>query len=187
MRTVKKNWSTPWRGWTPASILVGISAILAAFGCGGLNQHDDLVGVDPLPALTLDPDSPEPSSHPSLIEDDRSHWPEVTVSVAVRQVAHRPTYAPVLGFGADDPRLRGQYPMAEDAVRVYPDNGRDTLRAILEVVHGYAMIPWAPIDMVFNDRWPWTVERGPAMKYESVPGVHWQIRQDALRDASPGE
>lgn len=170
-----------------STVLTAVATAVALLaGCQSPNDQNGLVGVEPLAALTVDAETGVTSDAPSLIDHDRSHWPRVSVPVAVRQVAHHPTYAPQFEFGPDDPRHRGEYPTARTAARTHEQNGRDVLRAMREIVQGFVMIPWAPIDMVLNDRWPWSVERSPSMSYAILPGAQWRIREDARRGLRDG-
>jgi hypothetical protein len=150
---------------------VTAAGLLLLTACGKpFNEQIDLVGPDPLPALSLDGRGEPVSETPSLQGFDRRHWPMVTVPVPMSQTAHYRTYVHTLHLqdttegGPWDER----YPMAVSALDDEADPGSDLLDAAVEPFWAAGLLVWAPIDMVLL-RLPWQGVRSPDEPYDRVP------------------
>ena len=138
-------------------------------GCGKpFNEQIDLVGTDPLPALSLETDAEPLSGSSSLRGWDRRHWPVVTVQVPTKQVEHYRTYVSNLRLQ----KVRGpwdeRFPTAVGSLIVWADPGADALDGVVDPVWAAALLVWAPIDMVFL-HWPWEGVRSPHEPYDHAP------------------
>lgn len=145
-------------------------ALASAAGCGGsFNEQIDLVGTDPLPALSRVGDQTELNGRQSLLHGlDRRSWPTVTVYVPRDQVAHGPTYATNFRWQQDRGPWNPAYPTATDAIVDRPDAGEDVADGLTEPFVTAAMLVWAPIDMIFFTR-PSEAQRSPSEPYMLVP------------------
>jgi len=145
-------------------------ALASAAGCAGsLNEPIDLVGTDPMPALSETGDRTELNGRPSLLHGlDRSSWSTVTVQVPRGQVAHGPTYTTNFRWQQDRDPWNPAYPTATDAVVDHPDAGQDLADGVAGPFVTAAMLVWAPIDMIFLTR-PWEPQRSPSEPYMLVP------------------
>jgi hypothetical protein len=148
-------------------------------GCGKpFNEQIDLVGTEPLPALTAQSTGKPLSGTPSLTGLDRRNWAVVTVQVPGHQVAHYPTYVSNLRLQDD---IGGpwdeRYPTAMTALDHPTNAGADAVDGLVSPVWAAALLVWAPIDMVFL-HWPWTEQRSPVEPYAREPahatGVIWR-------------
>ena len=151
--------------------VAAVTGLLIQPGCGKpFNEQIDLVGTEPLPALSLDAD-PEPlSGSPSLQGFDRRHWPLVTVQVPTKQTAHYRTYAPNLHLQPSDAGPWDErFPTAAAALNDGADPGDDLLDGVVEPAWAAALLVWAPIDMVILQHWPWNGVRSPDEPYDRVP------------------
>lgn len=138
-------------------------------GCGKpFNGQIDLVGPDPLPALTVDADAEPLSGSPSLQGWDRRHWPLVTVQVPTTQTAHYRTYVHTLHLGdRDDGPWDERFPTALGALDDSADGGDDLRDAVAEPVWAVGLLLWAPIDMLMLHL-PWQGIRSPDEPYDRV-------------------
>ena len=138
-------------------------ALASAAGCGGpLNKPIDLVGTDPMPALSGAPEQTELNGRPSLLHGlDRRNWPTVTVHVPRDQVAHGPTYATNFRWQQNRDPWNPAYPTATDAIVDRPDAGEDVADGLAEPFVTAAMLAWAPFDMIFFTP-PWEPQRSPS-------------------------
>jgi hypothetical protein len=150
--------------------VVAATGLLAQSGCGKpFNEQIDMVGTEPLPALSLKAD-PEPlSDSPSLQGFDRRHWPLVTVQVPTRQTAHYRTYVSNLHLQSDGGPWNERFPTAVAALDDGADSGADVVDGAVDPVWAIGLLAWAPIDMVILWHWPWNGVRSPDEPYERVP------------------
>ncbi|MHC4347033.1 MAG: hypothetical protein ACYS15_00640 [Planctomycetota bacterium] len=139
-------------------------------GCGKpFNEQIDLVGKDPLPALSLNADAEPLSGSASLQGWDRRHWPLVKVQVPTTQTAHYRTYVHNLHLQSDGGPWEERFPTAVGALDDGADGGGDVLDAVVEPAWAAVLLVWAPIDMVILQRWPWNGVRSPDEPYDRVP------------------
>ena len=145
-------------------------ALASAAGCGGpLNKPIDLVGTDPMPALSGAGEQTELNGRPSLLHGfDRSGWSTVTVQVPRNQVAHGPTYTTNFRWQQDRDPWNPAYPTPTDAIADRPGAGEDIADGLAQPFVTAAMLVWAPIDMILFTP-PWEVQRSPSEPYMLVP------------------
>ncbi len=145
-------------------------ALASAAGCGGpLNQQNDLVGTNPMPALSVAGDRTELDGTPSLLQGfDRRSWSTVTVQVPGNQVAHGPTYATNFRWQHDREPWNPAYPTAVDAIVDHGNLGADLADALAGPFVTAAMLAWAPVDMIFFTH-PWQTQRSPSEPYMLLP------------------
>ena len=151
--------------------VAAVTGLLVGHGCGKpFNEQIDLVGTEPLPALSVDADGEPLSGSPSLQGFDRRHWPLVTVQVPTSQTAHYRTYAPNLHLRSSDGGPWDQrFPTAAAALDDGAGCGADLASGLVEPLWAFGVLAWAPIDMVILQRWPWHGVRSPAEPYDRVP------------------
>ena len=145
-------------------------ALASAAGCGGpLNEQINLVGTDPMPALSAAGEATELDGTPSLLHGlDRSSWSTVTVQVPRDQVAHGPTYATNFRWQRDRDPWNPAYPTATDAIVDDGDLGADVADGLAGPFVTAGMLVWAPIDMIFFTQ-PWEEQRSPSEPFMLVP------------------
>jgi hypothetical protein len=143
---------------------------MRTLGCGKpFNEQIDLVGTEPLPALSVDADAEPLSEARSLQGFDRRSWPVVTVQVPTMQTAHYRTYVHNLHLREDkaggpwDERFPTAVGSLADA-----DSPNDVLDGLVEPFWAAGLLVWAPIDMVLL-RLPWQGIRSPDEPYDRVP------------------
>ncbi|MEE8460456.1 MAG: hypothetical protein V3S08_11300 [Phycisphaerales bacterium] len=145
------------------------AAIILATAAGCSNEQIDLVGIDPLPALSATPLKTELDGSPSLLHGlDRQGWATVTVRVPRDQVAHPPTYAVNFRWQKDRDPWNPAYPTATAAIVDETDAGADVADGLTEPLVTAAMLVWAPIDMIFFTP-PWEQRRSPSEPFMLVP------------------
>ncbi len=143
-------------------------ALASVAGCG-FNEQIDLVGTDPMPALSAAGDETELNGRQSLLHGfDRRSWSTVTVQVPRDQVAHAPTYTTNFRWQQDRDPWNPAYPTETDAIVDASDTGEDVADALAQPVVAAAMLVWAPIDMIFFNH-PWQEHRSPSEPYMLVP------------------
>ena len=145
------------------------AVILVATAVGCVNEQIDLVGVDPLPALSTTGDKTELDGTPSLLNGlDRRNWSTVTVQVPRDQVGHTPTYTVNFRWDKDRDPWNPAYPTGTDAIVDETDAGADVADGVTEPFVTAAMLVWAPIDMIFFTQ-PWEQRRSPSEPFMLVP------------------
>jgi hypothetical protein len=152
-------------------------------GCGKpFNEQIDLVGVKPLPALSEAGGATELRGGTSLSHGfDRGDWPDLTVAVPTKQVAHYATYVAPFSWRGDTGPWTPDYPTPTGAL-VAPTNGAaDTADAVAQPAWAAGLLLWAPIDMVLGD-WPWVEHRSPQRDYQLLP-AHTPLALNAWFDA----
>ena len=175
------------------------AAIILATAAGCSNEQIDLVGIDPLPALSATPLKTELDGSPSLLHGlDRQGWATVTVRVPRDQVAHPPTYAVNFRWQKDRDPWNPAYPTATDAIVDDSDAGADVADGLAEPFVTAAMLAWAPIDMILFTQ-PWEDQRSPSEPFMLVPDnvpahlVDWfgapdrYSNQETGSDGTPGD
>lgn len=157
-------------------------------GCQALNANIGLDGAT-LSALDTSPASRIHSTKPSIDESfDRRHWPVLTVAVPIRQIEHRPTYAPALArpSQSNDGTAGGwrhdTYPTLASVLTAARYDQDSASGAAMTLLHGVGLVFWAPIDVIVNQRPPWAVERSPAVSYERIPGPSSATIEQLLHD-----
>jgi hypothetical protein len=145
------------------------AVILAATAVGCVNEQIDLVGVDPLPALSTTGDKTELDGTPSLLNGlDRRNWSTVTVQVPRDQVGHTPTYSVNFRWDKDRDPWNPAYPTGATAIVDETNAGADVADGVTEPFVTAAMLVWAPIDMIFFTQ-PWEQRRSPSEPFMLVP------------------
>jgi hypothetical protein len=145
------------------------AVILATSAAGCVNEQIDLVGVDPLPALSNTSDQTDLNGTPSLLNGlDRRNWPTVTVQVPRDQVGHTPTYTVNFRWDKDRDPWNPAYPTGANAIVDETDPGADVADGVTEPFVTAAMLVWAPIDMIFFTQ-PWEQRRSPSEPFMLVP------------------
>jgi len=144
-------------------------AIVLASAAGCVNEQIDLVGVDPLPALSTAGEKTELDGTPSLTHGlDRRNWSTVTVGVPRDQVGHPPTYSVNFRWDKDRDPWNPAYPTGTSAIVDETDAGADVADGVTEPFVTAAMLVWAPIDMIFFKQ-PWEQRRSPSEPFMLVP------------------
>lgn len=152
----------------PAALLFLLTACAVGSGCTPhLNRTDGLQratlpALDPAAASFVD-------DQPSITAGfDRSHWQRMTVTVPVKQVEHHPTYTHELLLEPTTRRAAGRFPTVESALEIEERTFDRSLESPLNIVGAGVLIVFTPFDMVFNTRWPHTVERGSSDAFERI-------------------
>jgi len=150
-------------------VVAPAAGLLIPAGCSKpFNEQIDLVGTEPLPALSVD-DDPEPLSEaPSLQGFNRRHWPLVTVQVPTTQTAHYRTYVTNLHLQSDGGPWDERFPTAVAALDDGADSGADVADGVVEPFWAAGLLLWAPIDMILLNC-PWNGVRSPDEPYDRMP------------------
>ncbi|HMN95521.1 MAG TPA: hypothetical protein PKC43_04785 [Phycisphaerales bacterium] len=149
---------------------------LLPMGCtGSLNTSDDLLDAPPTPALAgplseeqISAARAELAAGPRLTSLDRREWPLEVVSVPRGQVEHQPVYWVQLMPDRSNPRSRGDFPTAATALDGDGEGAAVALEAGANLASTPLFIGWAPIEMIAENRWPWTTLRNHP-DYQRVP------------------
>ncbi|MAC19830.1 MAG: hypothetical protein CMJ23_09200 [Phycisphaerae bacterium] len=158
---------------------IGMLVCLAPLG-GCLEQTNDLLDIEPLPALS-EGATPETSSlrtgDPSLAsssEDpwDRSDWKRVQIRIPTASVRHEPTYVD-RPIAAGSPTTAGRkvpsddFPTANTALIVETDPGVVIFSGVLAPFAAAWDLVESPIRMILTP--PWSVQEGPDASWALLP------------------
>ncbi len=165
-------------GWRIGALMVPVSVLFAA--CAGpLNSRPDLSESAGLPALsaaaatTLD-------ATPSLQDPMRRSWATVTIAVPVRQVNHQPIYRADPALVRQTSRQRGEFPTAEQALRLETDDAGYAVEALVEVLSPAVSLFHLPGEWL-HGHGPWTTMNSPARAYERLPRLAPVALDDGYR------
>ncbi|MFO0874702.1 MAG: hypothetical protein U0575_12130 [Phycisphaerales bacterium] len=126
-------------------------------GCtGSLNTSNQLVDAEPLPALAPAVIGPQIDDGPSLNGLDRRNWPMTTISVPRGQVEHQPIYWSEVLPDQTLARQRGERPHGGDVLDGTGDPGAQAVEASANLAWTPLLLPLSPIEMIVENRWPWT-------------------------------
>lgn len=158
------------RGSIPLLLVLVIVA-----GCAAPRNRGFSPGREPLAAYAIDDDaSMAPPATPLDGGHDRLRWPEVTVTVPVRQVAHPVTWDIDTVLLDDSRRRRGAYPTAASALHMDRAGPPHAAEAVIGVGAALIALPLAPLRMILGEP-PGATGRSPQWEYER------------LHDADPGD
>lgn len=161
-------------------------AAAALTGCtGSLNSTDQLLDAEPFPALAPHAEQPPLDDAPSLNGLDRRNWSMTTMSVPRGQVEHQPTYWAEALPARSQPRERGEFPQGGDVLDGVGDPGAQVVEAGANLVWTPLELPLAPVEMIAQDRWPWTTLRNHP-EYQRVPPASTTLRDPWVWITPPG-
>lgn len=177
-------------GWITHPAMMSALAVVVTGLTGCLEQSDDLLGTDPLPAL--DPSEASVtwtgSSKPSLrtAQDpdpwSRDDWNHVRITVPMSSTIHEPTY---VSHALDDrgdttagrlvpPRA---FPTSESSLVMDTDRDEVVLNALAAPFVASWDLVVSPIRMILMP--PWTRFEGPRGGWVLLPGIQVIDPEDA--------
>ena len=162
------------------TLIVSLACLTPLGGC--LEQTNDLLDSEPLPALSGDATKETPSlrtgtSSLSASSEDpwnRSEWKRIQIRIPMASVRHEPTYVdrPIAAGGKTTAgrKVRSDaFPTATTALVDETDPGVVILSGLLAPIAAAWDLVESPVRMILTP--PWSIQEGPEASWELLP-VH---------------
>ena len=163
-----------------ALVAAALAALLVLVGCGQVNTGIGLRGAAILPALAPTEESTLDGT-PSLTDPGRRDWPLVKVRVPVHQVEHQPTYVYAMRLNRETARQRGDFPTAEEALRLERNSAAHAAESALEAFSPVVSLVRAPAAMIARGRVPGATVASPDEPFIRLPSSQMVKLADAPR------